>query len=114
MAHIAFPLSEALRERTEALITALCEDEQPTQYAKELVDVITLLADEGLGFFFIKSLKHAGIGGLTLMAVETALSSGKKAVLYVGKKIIMGMSAEQLRRIGESMREMFLDDKKEA
>jgi len=62
--------------------------------------VVSDLSDEGLDYFFIQSLKRAGLGRIKMIAVENAIKIGKKAILTVGKGIIKAMTDEQLLIIG--------------
>jgi hypothetical protein len=103
--YLGFPLSEKLQKRLLSAVEKAENTSNKKQYAIELFEIIAELSDEGLDYFFIQSLRKAKIGALSLKAVEMALSTGKKAILTVGKTIIKGMSDEQLSVVVSLMRD---------
>lgn len=94
--YLGFPLSDALENRVNEVIIELKSTPKRRQHALKLFQVISDLSDEGLDYFFIQSLKRAGLGRIKMIAVENAIKVGKKAILTVGKGIIKAMSDEQL------------------
>lgn len=103
--YLGFPLSEKLEDRVNQIITDLKNDTNRRQHALRLFQVISDLSDEGLDYFFIQSLKRAGLSKIKMIAVENAIKVGKKAILTVGKGIIKAMSDEQLLIIAQVLEE---------
>ncbi|BDS10781.1 hypothetical protein [Aureispira anguillae] len=94
--YLGFPLSESLLNRVHEVIQDLKKDTNKRQHALRLFQAISDLSDEGLDYYFIQSLKRAGLGRIKMIAVENAIKVGKKAILTVGKGIIKAMTDEQL------------------
>jgi len=94
--YLGFPLSDNLKARVEAVVAEVKAASNRRQHALKLFQVISDLSDEGLDYYFIQSLKRAGLGRIKMIAVENALAVGKKAILTVGKGIIKAMNDEQL------------------
>jgi hypothetical protein len=98
--YLGFPLSEGLDSRVQDILEDLKNNTNRRQFALKLFQVVSDLSDEGLDYFFIQSLKRAGLGRIKMIAVENAIKIGKKAILTVGKGIIKAMTDEQLLIIG--------------
>lgn len=103
---IAFPLSETTQARLTTLLDQVDAADNKKVLAAELVQLIDQMAEEGLGYFFTESLRQAKVNSLMVAATERAISGGKKAVMFVGRQVIMGMSNEQLDILSKRMREM--------
>lgn len=94
--YLGFPLSADLLERIEAIVVDFEQTENRRPQAMRFFEIVKDLSHEGLGFFFIESLRKAGMGKLTLVAVEKSLQIGEKAILGVAKRMIKKMTDEQL------------------
>jgi hypothetical protein len=100
-----FHISPELATRLQMLLDKVEAASDKRPFAMELFGIIEELADAGLAYFFIKPLKKAKIGGLTIKAVEMAMNMGKSAVLKIGKGVIKGMDNGQLAVVIEMLRE---------
>ncbi|WMX12629.1 MULTISPECIES: hypothetical protein [unclassified Aureispira] len=98
--YLGFPLSKELENRVQDVLLDLKNNHDRRQFALKLFQVISDLSDEGLDYYFIQSLKKAGLSKIKMIAVENAIKVGKKAILGVGKSIIKAMNDEQLLVIG--------------
>jgi hypothetical protein len=98
--YLGFPLTEGLEDRVQEILADLKNNTNRRQFSLKLFQVVSDLSDEGLDYFFIQSLKRAGLGRIKMIAVENAIKIGKKAILTVGKGILKAMSDEQLLIIG--------------
>jgi hypothetical protein len=98
--YLGFPLSEDLEARVQEILNDLKNNSNRRQFALKLFQVVSNLSDEGLDYFFVQSLKRAGLGKIKMIAVENAIKVGKKAILTVGKGILKTMTDEQLLIIG--------------
>lgn len=103
--YLGFPLSEGLEGRVQEILDDLNNNDNRRQFALKLFQVVSDLSDEGLDYFFIQSLKRAGLGKIKMIAVENAIKVGKKAILSVGKRILKAMTDEQLLIIGNVLEE---------
>ncbi|MGH1337420.1 MAG: hypothetical protein ACRBFS_14955 [Aureispira sp.] len=94
--YLGFPVSDDLLQRVEAIVVDFEQTENRRPDAMRFFQIVSDLSDEGFGFFFIESLRRAGMGRLTLSAVDKSLKIGKKAILSVAKRMIKKMDDEQL------------------
>ena len=76
--YLGFPLSERLEARVMEVVNDVKTSTNRRQYALKLFQAISDLSDEGLDYYFIQSLKRAGLGRIKMIAVENAISIGKK------------------------------------
>lgn len=98
--YLGFPISEGLENRVQEVLADLKNNNNRRQFALKLFQVVSDLSDEGLDYFFIQSLKRAGLSKIKMIAVENAIKVGKKAILTVGKRVLKAMTDEQLLVIG--------------
>lgn len=103
--YLGFPLSDGLENRVQEILADLDNNTSRRQFALKLFQVVSDLSDEGLDYYFIQSLKRAGLGRIKMIAVENAIKVGKKAILTVGKGILKAMNDEQLLIIGDVLRD---------
>ncbi|MDC0231495.1 hypothetical protein OAK19_05970 [Aureispira] len=94
--YLGFPLSSELEQRVEEVINDIQEASNKRQYALKLFQAINDLSDVGLDYYFIQSLRTAGLGKIKMIAIENAIKMNKKAILTIGKGIIKGMNDNQL------------------
>lgn len=101
MHYFVFPLDEETRRLAEHYVAGVRITEEAKPYQKDLIELIDRLADTGLEYFFIQTLKEAKVSGLWVRATQTAMRTGKRAILAVGKKIVRRLSLEQLRTVAQ-------------
>lgn len=111
MKYVSFPLPENLRLRCEEVAAKMLASDNKKQYVNEFWGCVEDVSDAGLKFFFVDILKKAKVGMLTLAGIEMAISTGKRAVLTVGKKIVNGMNDEQLGTLAEFMQDIIIEKK---
>lgn len=101
MHYFVFPLNEETLNLAEAYVAGVRISEDPSPYQKDLILLIDQLADTGLDYFFIQTLEEAKVSGFWVRATRTAMRTGKRAILAVGKKIVRRLSLEQLRTVAD-------------
>lgn len=101
MHYFVFPLDQETLSRAEAYVAGVRISEDPAPYQKDLILLIERLADTGLDYFFIQTLLEAKVSGFWVSATRTAMRTGKRAILVVGKKIVKRLSLEQLRAVAD-------------
>ena len=94
--YLGFPLSADLESRVLEVINDVQTASNKRQYALKLFQAINDLSDVGLDYYFIQSLRRAGLGKIKMIAIENAIKMNKKAILTIGKGIIKSMNDEQL------------------
>ena len=97
---VAFPIPEDLKDEVLDLAARIRETETGRNvHADELVDLVDRVAQHGLGFFFLHPIELAGLGALARKTVDVALHTGRKAVIGVARRIVRGMSDEEMGSI---------------
>jgi hypothetical protein len=94
--YFGFPLTEAVEQKIATILPKARAAKDRRVYALDLFEIITEVSNQGLDYFFIQSLRRAGITGFKIKMVETAMNMGQSAVLSIGKGILKAMSHEQL------------------
>lgn len=94
--YFGFPLTEAVEKKITVILPKARAAKDRRVYALDLFEIITEVSNQGLDYFFIQSLRRAGITGFKIKMVETAMNMGQSAVLSIGKGILKAMSHEQL------------------
>lgn len=105
MNFLGFPIPNALYEQMLMVIESIQNANSKKQYAMDLFEIIEELSNEGLNFYFVESLKKAGLGKLKISLIENAINLNKKAILSIGKGIIKSMNDQQLLAIANILKE---------
>jgi hypothetical protein len=104
MAHfLAYPISDALSQKTYQVMENLREAPGDKAYRKALIDIVNELADVGLDHFFVKSLKHANMGFLKIKTAEIGLTTFKNGLKPILKSLVNGMGDKQIIKIVDFM-----------
>lgn len=112
--YLGYPISEGLLQRIEAIVAEFEQNEDRRPHAMRFFQIVSDLSDEGLGFFFIESLRRAGMKKFTLSAVEKSLKIGKKAIMGIAKGMIKKMDDEQLLTMAHILKESITVQEDEA
>lgn len=94
MPHVAFPVPDAFAAELRGVLERVRAD--PGAHAAELIDVTNRLTATGLDHYFLEPLRRAGVGGMNMRAAELGISSSRKGIAAFVKRILKGMSDEQL------------------
>jgi len=108
--HFAFPLPDALTQKTFHVIATLREAPHLKANRKALIDLVNELADVGLAHFFVKSLKDAGINFLKIKAAEVGLQTFKNGLKPILRSMVYGMNDKQILKIIDFMETVMVDD----
>lgn len=111
--HVAFPLSEATKTRTFALIETIHQAEHPKDHVNELTEVIIAMTEEGLRYLFLDSLVSAKVGSFQVKAVQMGVQTARKGLEVVGRRALKAMTDDQLRGIVEYMEGVILQVEEE-
>jgi len=98
---IAFPVEEKEFEHTLELIASLRLSPDSKAYRTDLIKLIMDLAEQGIGYFFLESLRRAGINSLKVKTAEFALQGFKLTLNPMLRSFIMGMDDEHLLKVLE-------------
>ena len=105
---LRFYHSEALREKTHAVLTALEEAADPTQHRDALGDLVAELSDAGLNYYFMAPLKLAKPGFLVEQSASLGMVGARQVLGSVARNIIARMGKPQLLSVSASIRQLTL------
>jgi len=105
----AFPLETKLEQRVYTFIDEIRETEDPIAYRKELSELVRLLTDAGLEYYFWKPVELTGLGAVTQKMIRVGLNSGKKTLHLIANKVIKGFTEEQLLTIAGFLESLLLE-----
>ena len=106
--HIAFPITPDQLNTIEPLKTQLREEPGSKVLRKAYIKLINDLADTGIDYFFLKSLKDAGVGYLKIKTAEVGLQTLKTGLLPILRGFVNGLSDTQLLSILDFMEGILL------
>jgi hypothetical protein len=98
---LSFPLSEELRQQTVETLAKLRESSDRRQHIPLLSDLISELTETGLEYFFVHSLKQAGVGLIGVSTAKLGIASTSKGIPVVINRLVGLMSNDQLLAVAE-------------
>lgn len=101
MHFIAVPIPADLHRRADELIEDVRTSTERQQHVPDLVDLISELMEAGLESCFMEPLKDAGVGFVGRSTARVGLTSAKKGVTVVVRRILSGMTKDQLLYVAE-------------
>jgi hypothetical protein len=106
--HVAFPISEPLKDRALQVIETIRQADQPRDHVGPLTEVIVAMTQEGLVYLFLDSLKHANVSRMHIQAVQIGVNTAKKGLEMVGRRVLKSMTSENLVGTVDYMEEILL------
>lgn len=103
---LRFRYPAALHERTLEVLEALETAEDATRHRAALSDVVLELTEAGLDYYFVKAVQDAKVGFMGQQSTKLGLSSIRKVMGPVIRRVIGGMDRDQLLSVGRHMREL--------
>ncbi len=105
----AFPLEESLEQRVYGFIEEVRLSEDRTVYRSELAELVRLLTDAGLEYYFWKPVELTGLGSVTQKMIKVGMNSGKKTLNMIASKVIKGFTGEQILTVTEFLETLLLE-----
>lgn len=106
MPSLRFRYPAALHAQALEVLEALETAEDATRHRGALSDVVLELTEAGLDYYFVKAVRDADVGYVAEQTTKLGLSSIRKVMGPVVRRVIGGMSADQLRSVGGHIREL--------
>jgi hypothetical protein len=110
---LAAELPEELGRELRALIEEVRAAEHPGRLAPRGVDMILRLTEAGLESFFLRSARRLQLGMISESSIRLGLRTARGGIGLFVKGLAHGLSDEQVRRLGERMDEMLIEEEKE-
>ncbi len=111
--HVAFPLSEATKQRTLNLVALIDNADDAREHVEELTEVIIQMTEEGLKYLFLDSLRAARVSSFQVKAVQMGVQAARKGLEMVGRRALKAMGDDQLRGITRYMEGLLLEVEEE-
>ncbi len=93
---IRFFHSTELKEKTDAVLSALESNPDYTKHGDAMADLVSELIDAGMDYYFVKALKQAKIGFISEKSAMLGIASAVKLISSVSRKFIVRMDTNQL------------------
>lgn len=106
---LRFYHSQALRVKTEAVLTALEEHPGKKNHAEAVSDLVSELIDAGMDYYFLKALKQADVGFVAEQSARLGMSGAVKLISSVSSKFITRMDHPQLLVVATHIRSLAAD-----
>lgn len=94
--YLRFFHSEELRVKTNEVLEALEQSENPIQYRDALGALVVELTSAGMDYFFIKPLELAKVGIITQKSADLGMAGIRRVMGPTIRKVIGGMDKSQL------------------
>lgn len=101
---LRFHYPTELHGRTLEVLEALEKAKDATRHRGALSDVVLELTEAGLDWYFVKAVQDAKVGYVAEQTTRLGLSSIRKVMGPVIRRVIGGMNHEQLRSVGGHIR----------
>ena len=103
---LRFYHSEALREKTNTVLSALESQPDHPHHGEAIADLVTHLIEAGMDYYFLKPLKQAEVGFVAEQSARSGISGAVKLVSSVSRKFIIRMDQTQLLVVATHIRSL--------
>jgi hypothetical protein len=94
MPHVAFPVSDDFAVELQGVLELVRAS--PRAHSDLLIEAANRLTATGLDHYFLEPLRRVGVAGMNLRAAELGIASARKGIAAFTKRILKGLSEEQL------------------
>ena len=106
---LRFYHSQALRQKTDAVLTALETHPGKKNHGEAIADLVSELIDAGMDYYFLKALKTADVGFVAEQSARLGMSGAVKLISSVSSKFITRMDHPQLLVVATHIRSLATD-----
>ena len=123
--HVSFPLPDSFRDRIGSLDHRLRQEPSNREYRREYEvaftepdrvgffveadQLISDMADQGIDYFFVRSLEEAKVGAVLIKGAKMGLQAFKGGLVPLLRQIVQGLEDAQLMRILDFMGGIFVE-----
>ncbi len=104
--YMRFYHSQALRQKTDAVLAALEAHPGKKNHGEAIADVVEELVDAGMDYYFLKPLQAADVGFVAEQSARLGLSGAVKLISSVSRKFITRMDHTQLLVVATHIRSL--------
>lgn len=103
---LRFYHSKQLRDKTELVLTAVASEPYHVKHANAVADLVTVLIEAGMDYYFLKALKMADVGFMSEQSARLGMSGAVKLISSVSRKFIVRMDQAQLLVVAAHIRSL--------
>jgi hypothetical protein len=96
---LRFYHSDALREETIAVLTAIERAPDPVRHREALADLVAKLIDSGLDYYFLRGLRLARVGFVVEQGAHIATVGASRVLASVTRNVLVRMDGAQLLKL---------------
>jgi hypothetical protein len=107
--YAAFPITSADYEEAIKVIDNIRENPEAREHRLALVKIVNDLADVGIDYFFLDSIRYAGMNKIKVKAASLGLQTFKAGLQPLLRNIVFSLSNTQITRIVGFMEGIFVE-----
>lgn len=104
--YFKFPVPEKIEKRIVKVIKDIENSEKPKNFSKELSDIVNDLLDEGMDYYFVKSLKRLKVNAIVRKPFELGINTSLRGLKMISPKIFKTLSENQFDGAVDILKEM--------
>jgi hypothetical protein len=101
-----FHYSQALKDKTDAVLTAIEQEPWNEKQGEKLADLVAELIDAGMDFYFLQTLKLAEAGFVAEQSAKLGIAGAVKLLSSITRKYIERMDHAQLLVVTRCIRSL--------
>jgi hypothetical protein len=101
--------SEALRQKTDEVLSALETHPGRKNHGEVMSDLVSDLIDAGMDYYFLKALKAADVGFVAEQSARLGISGAVKLISSVSSKFLTRMDHAQLMVVATHIRSLAVE-----
>jgi len=106
---LAARIPQHVADEARQLLARIREADDPRDLRKEGAESVVRLTEIGLEAFFLRPVEAVGLGSITGAMVKLGLKSAAGAIAVFVRRIVGGLSGEQMLAIADLVDERLLD-----
>lgn len=106
---LRFYHSQALRQKTDAVLTAVEAHPGKKNHGEAVADLVAELITAGMDYYFLKPLKAADVGFVAEQSARLGMSGAVTLISSVSRKFITRMDHPQLLVVATHIRSLAVD-----
>lgn len=106
---LRFYHSQALRQKTDAVLTAVEAHPGKKNHGEAVADLVAELITAGMDYYFLKPLKEADVGFVAEQSARLGMSGAVTLISSVCRKFITRMDHPQLLVVATHIRSLAVD-----
>ena len=107
---LKFPISTKTEKQINDILIKLNEGEKIKSHNKEIANIVNSVIDEGMEYYFIKTIKRLKINPIIRKPFELGVNTSIRGLKIITPKILRVLSEKQLKEAVNIIDEMLLEE----